>query len=533
MTNILGQIRSLQDGGGQPVSLPSIPVIVVILILVAATVLHMQYGFIGTPLSCHAIGFDDAYISYRYAENLASGHGLVFNPGERVEGYSNFLYVVLIALLTRLTGAQPYALSGVLNVGFLALALWLFFSWCREELGGGWASLGALLFALTPSFWLWGASGMETALVLLTQIALWVATERVVQRSGNMPLMLLCTAILVSVLLRADGFLLPGVAVLYLLLSRKWKATFISGLVLFVATVSYFAWRYSYYGDFLPNTYYAKVSGPLLLRFEAATIQLAIIVLASGLGVYIVAMAIAAGRGVVRGLRGLGRPDFGSVLAAVILLYWFYIGGDHLGERFLLLLAPLGIFTISRVAAAGRLARRPLATAVLILLALQLHPVVTDSRFRYQQSKYDLWLELGEFLGQQHPGETLAIGAVGKVPFASGLYTIDMLGLTDATLARRQADEFTVPGHNKFDPAYVLSRRPDLIATWAQPDMDLFYGLTREKTSAAGYRIRYLASSGRYSREANILDVTGMSGEQLRELWKKNYRYAVLERVET
>ena len=42
---------------------------------------------------------DDAYISYRYARNLSDGLGLVWNPGEHVEGYSNFLWVVLLALL--------------------------------------------------------------------------------------------------------------------------------------------------------------------------------------------------------------------------------------------------------------------------------------------------------------------------------------------------------------------------------------------------------------------------------------------------
>src|SRR4051794_37248022 len=45
-----------------------------------------------------AFTIDDAYISFRYAENLASGHGLVYNLGERVEGYTNFLWVVLLAL---------------------------------------------------------------------------------------------------------------------------------------------------------------------------------------------------------------------------------------------------------------------------------------------------------------------------------------------------------------------------------------------------------------------------------------------------
>ena len=41
---------------------------------------------------------DDAYISWRYAENLARGLGLVWNEGEYVEGYTNFLWTVILAI---------------------------------------------------------------------------------------------------------------------------------------------------------------------------------------------------------------------------------------------------------------------------------------------------------------------------------------------------------------------------------------------------------------------------------------------------
>src|SRR5262249_45093435 len=61
--------------------------------------------------------YDDAYISYRYADNLVRGHGLVFNPGERVEGYSNFLWVMLAAGATA-AAADP--LTATRAVGVLA-----------------------------------------------------------------------------------------------------------------------------------------------------------------------------------------------------------------------------------------------------------------------------------------------------------------------------------------------------------------------------------------------------------------------------
>ena len=79
--------------------------------------------------SLHALIFrfviDDAFISFRYAQNLNDGHGLVFNPGERVEGYSNLLWVLLTAFgmklgLTRLLWARILGTGAM--AGVLALA---------------------------------------------------------------------------------------------------------------------------------------------------------------------------------------------------------------------------------------------------------------------------------------------------------------------------------------------------------------------------------------------------------------------------
>jgi arabinofuranosyltransferase len=58
---------------------------------------------------------DDPFISFRYARNLLDGHGLVFNPGERVEGYSNFLWIILLTPFMKL-GFDPVVASKVLGL---------------------------------------------------------------------------------------------------------------------------------------------------------------------------------------------------------------------------------------------------------------------------------------------------------------------------------------------------------------------------------------------------------------------------------
>ena len=63
---------------------------------------------------------DDAFISFRYVRNLLEGHGLVFNPGEYVEGYSNFLWVLELAAIWELSGVAPERAAPWLSVAFTA-----------------------------------------------------------------------------------------------------------------------------------------------------------------------------------------------------------------------------------------------------------------------------------------------------------------------------------------------------------------------------------------------------------------------------
>jgi tetratricopeptide (TPR) repeat protein len=78
----------------------------------------------------HAISMnftqDDAYISYRYVKNFLNGHGLVFNPGERVEGYTNFLWIILLSLFAKL-GLDMIIASKILGVASGCVTLFLLY----------------------------------------------------------------------------------------------------------------------------------------------------------------------------------------------------------------------------------------------------------------------------------------------------------------------------------------------------------------------------------------------------------------------
>ncbi len=256
-----------------------------LLILLAGGAAHI---FFGNSDWENTLGVDDAYISYRYAHNLFRGNGLVFNPGERVEGYSNFLYTLLMSLAFFLTqGVGVYYFSAFLNLLFAGATLVVFAGFLRERLGNGLAAVGALLFALCLPVWAAVGSGMETCLILLIYISIWVVTERLAQEANRRWTTLLCALGVLSLLSRADGFLVPGAAIVYLLLKLRTRAALTCAATLGASGFVYEVWRYQYYGYLLPNTYYIRVVGPFLWRAHFALRQLQGIATRGGLLPYL------------------------------------------------------------------------------------------------------------------------------------------------------------------------------------------------------------------------------------------------------
>ena len=110
---------------------------------------------------------DDAFISFRYVRNLLEGHGLVFNPGEYVEGYSNFLWVLELAAIWWALGVAPEAAAPWLSVAFTAGTIAAMLWWIarlpllRHRDLVGWMSLGLVCASATFAVWTSGG-GLET-----------------------------------------------------------------------------------------------------------------------------------------------------------------------------------------------------------------------------------------------------------------------------------------------------------------------------------------------------------------------------------
>lgn len=234
-----------------------------ILLLVSIGLMHIRayYPFI----------VDDAFISFRYAENLAQGYGLVFNPGEYVEGYTNFLWVVLLAMFHRFGIDTVFAarvlggISGLLTIWFLIRITHLVVPTPRF----GWnSSLAAFLVALYPGFAIWSTAGLETPLfTFLLVVCIWFFVQWVQGASFNAGVRFSFTAVLLS-LVRPEGPLFFGIG-LIAITAFKWlqshsvgkaiRTIYFPSLVFSILVGGYYLWRWQYYGYWLPNTFYLKV----------------------------------------------------------------------------------------------------------------------------------------------------------------------------------------------------------------------------------------------------------------------------------
>ena len=162
---------------------------------------------------------DDAYITFRYARNLANGMGLRFNPTESppVEGYSNFLWVVVCAVFEAL-GLHPAQFAPALSHITAACLIILVYRTARITLQSGPmpAAMAALFLAASPMFATWSSSGLET---MPFALAMFLAFERLVLRPERLDPLGGAAACLALSLVRVEGIFwslfLLGVAILH------------------------------------------------------------------------------------------------------------------------------------------------------------------------------------------------------------------------------------------------------------------------------------------------------------------------------
>ena len=432
---------------------------------------------------------DDAFISFRYALNLAETGRLAFNPGESppVEGYSNFLWTLLSAGVIRL-GLDPVRVMPLLSYlcgGALLLTLHraLRLSLRIERLPAAGAVLA--LVCATPMA-VWSTSGLETmpfALCLLLLGNEWLLRDAAPRVAHGFAFALL------AALLRVEGVLWV-LAITPLAIFRRatggfaaWRAIAMALVLLALAYGGYFGWRYAYFDTWLANSAAAKTG----LGWAHALRGVHYVVVQAL--TYLPWMLALVGPLIVlrRERRAIGLPV--AALALAMPAYAILAGGDFMAfGRFLVAglpwLALLLAYLLQDLCDAGGVPRRvaPLVALAFALLGLlpgwdvHLAGESLRSRFHFRlnspdyRSEFQQWrfqnqtaadfarkgLALGQLLAPQDAIVEAAIGAVG---YYSRLPIRDQVGLVSPEVARRppRTTLWRSPGHDRWvEPEFFL-----------------------------------------------------------------------------
>jgi tetratricopeptide (TPR) repeat protein len=457
---------------------------------------------------------DDSYITFRYVKNFINGMGLVFNASEYVEGYTCFLWVLLLSIfgLIKLNIENTAQILSII-FGVLILAVTFGISSRINTVNPDVQNkskntnntkvysllniIPVLFLVYNGGFRFWTISGMETTMFVffvLLGIYFYILESR-----NSVPGYKYHIYFLIASLTRPEGVFVYALVILHrILMEVKLQKSLIitfriifskeslKGILIFIIPyILYFAFRYSYYGYILPNTFYAKTG------FSSAYLN-------SGLEYFLKFNNSYLYYGAILALPLIlfRRKDIffeTSLLYIIIIAYTLYIifiGGDVLKQhRFFLTIAPL-IFILFGKSLSELLNR---SRSVLMLtnetLTVSLAVIISFVLSYYSYSKQsesldkDIQSENGlvdkmRLAGnwfkqkQQQEGRQLTVAAttIGAISYFSDVTLVDMLGLTDKEIAHNPK---TIPEisenenigwkERNYNVDYIISRNPDYI----------------------------------------------------------------------
>lgn len=481
---------------------------------------------------------DDAFIFFRYAENFINGHGLVFNIGEYVEGYTGFLWLINLIFIARL-GLDLISMSSILGIlyGFALMIVAVFLARELREKESYQNSMPALYsafstFDLFPALLLifngavhyWAGSGMETMMFsyfVLQGIYFYVKYDinGVIKKRTHIFLML-------AALTRPEGILVYGVIFLFhwvsFYINNKRNFSFVKlsflkkdnlqvlGIFL-IPNILLIIFRLLYYGYPLPNTFYAKSGTSLdylsagieyFAEFAAANLFFGIVLLFP----------------VILFRKKKERNKFG-LLYLIVLVYTIYIitiGGDVLPLfRFFIPILPiiflLFVFSILELKEILFLKLteeyKPILNFSVFVIAAVLGAYnyfsinqTVKEKSELEKSLIDKMILSGEWINKisekNSTNISVAATTIGALSYYSGeTRVIDMLGLTDEEIAHnpntiKEISKTTTGWKEKnYNVKYVLEQKPDFFyfSTGLKPSALAERALFTSKEFLRGY----------------------------------------------
>ncbi len=469
--------------------------------------LVFRSSFIAIDGSRHFSLFDDAMISMRYADNFAHGKGLVWNEGQRVEGFTNPLMVFVMAGAIIIFG-ESISILVIQMLGILLIFanIWLVAKISKsilEDLSVYSDEILLAILLLTLGWYpvvYWSIFGMETG--LLTTVVLFCVYRFVSKKETNGVDWLLALLLGATYLIRPDSLIFIFIFLCFRFIKKIFnRESFINllaeAVITFVPIAGYHWFRHIYYHQLWPNTYVLKATGMDLVNRAKNGLayfnpfldrmQLFIAAVILYLFLYFFDESEKLAKKIKEALWGrLSAAVMFFVLFAAFAGYQIYVGGDPWPPFWRMTVPYTLLFFISSVCILAKLGQllnlRQDRFRALLWLVVFSFLIFMPFDYHYDYFRIQPYQSLNNF---DNVNQALAINELtdnkatvasfwaGTIPYYSHRISIDPLGKMDPYIARLSPDldgpfhnrgMTSIPGHNKYDLNYSFVKlSPDVI----------------------------------------------------------------------
>jgi len=460
-------------------------------LLVLSLFLLIVIRFTSTVITNWDFVFDDAFISFRYAQNLADGHGIVWNTGEApTEGYTNLLLILVLAPFIAL-GFDPLLVVRILSFASLMGVVYLVYNEAikQEDTDKTTAFLIASILLLYPASVEISLIGLETVIYALFLLLSLLAGNTFIYDQSTKSSIKFSLILFLTALIRPEVLMFyPILFMTYLFYKReerlpKFRPLMIGALWIVALILIYLSWKIIYFGDILPNPFYIKAANKTFFSpigaesfFWFVTVYHLMVSLSLfSFVVYYKYIDI--------GIRvtAHSRQVFLFGLLFVLLNLLFFSHTDTLMDlygRFLYPLIPILIYiNIPILTKMIRfLTKRtekyillvPMAFLSFVLFVTPLNIVELSQRYSIAKSRKIIRYPYGALMHvEQKVGRTLAtfpdikkvkiaFGDSGMIPYYSQALWLDLVGLNDSFIAKTKDINKILDYYFRWNPDLLI-----------------------------------------------------------------------------
>ena len=416
---------------------------------------------------------DDLYIYFRYVNNFINGKGIVYNTGEYVEGFSSFIWFLILSVLG-FVKLPLEASSKIASLVFAVLALLVIYRISKELIPGIWSLFPVLMTAINLPFVLWSVSGFEISFYSLMLLLCYYKIIKIKNNRFDIVSLILILAVISFT--RPEGFIFSFAFLIALFFFTKGlrKVFFITLSAYLFLLIGFLLFRFFYFGELLPNTYFAKLGYGIFGYNEIRIYRFGIIYIMKFF-LYNPHFAILLLYFVFRIKHWEEKNSTLLLLSLILVQFAFvvYTGGEWMEQyRFIVCVIPfislLSVVTLKDIyerKLSDNMDFRVLYVIGILFLFVNVYFSDFDSIYRERilwNKVKDVSVDLKIIIP---PNSVVANGSAGVIPYYLGdVNFIDVIGLTDKYIAKYgKRDDIWF---EKYSTDYVFNKNPGWIILW-------------------------------------------------------------------